>query len=57
MTMQENNLAIVEGETTMGAGGNVTEHTYDQAPNGHFTMRQTESLIVKKTAVFLRIMA
>ncbi len=52
-TLQDNGLAIIAGTNTMGAGGNVVDHQNDQAPNGHFTVRQTESLIVRKDGTYL----
>jgi C-terminal processing protease CtpA/Prc len=51
--LQDNGLAIIAGTNTMGAGGNVVDHKADQAPNGHFTVRQTESLIVRKDGTYL----
>jgi C-terminal processing protease CtpA/Prc len=51
--MQDNGLAVIAGTNTMGAGGNVVDHTNDQAPNGHFAVRQTESLIVRKDGSYL----
>ncbi|MFL5814546.1 MAG: S41 family peptidase [Bdellovibrionia bacterium] len=51
--MQDNGLAVIAGTNTMGAGGNVVDHTSDQAPNGHFAVRQTESLIVRKDGSYL----
>jgi C-terminal processing protease CtpA/Prc len=35
----------------MGAGGNVVG--YSQAPNSHFDVRQTESLIVRKDGSYI----
>jgi hypothetical protein len=43
--LQDNDLAKVMGTQTMGAGGNVVSHYY--APNSHFVLRQTESLIIR----------
>jgi C-terminal processing protease CtpA/Prc len=45
-TLQDNGMASVMGQRTMGAGGNVVNH--NQAPNSHLDLRQTESLIVRK---------
>ncbi len=44
--LQDNGMATVIGQRTMGAGGNVVNH--NQAPNSHLDLRQTESLIVRK---------
>lgn len=44
--MQDNGLAKIIGQNTMGAGGNVT--SYEQAPNSHAVLRQTESLVFRK---------
>jgi hypothetical protein len=44
--LQDNAMATVVGQRTMGAGGNVVNH--NQAPNSHLDLRQTESLIVRK---------
>jgi C-terminal processing protease CtpA/Prc len=44
--LQDNQMATVMGARTMGAGGNVV--AYNQAPNSHLELRQTESLIVRK---------
>ncbi len=51
--LQDNDRAIVMGTKTMGAGGNVVDHTFDQAPNGHFAVRQTESLVVRKDGSYI----
>lgn len=45
--IQDNNLGEVVGTRSMGAGGNVVNHT--QAPNSHLDVRQTESLMVRAT--------
>ncbi len=45
-TLQDNGMAKVVGNTTMGAGGNVVPHM--EAPNSHLILRQTESLIIRK---------
>lgn len=50
-TMQDNGLAKVVGTQSMGAGGNVVNH--DQAPNSHFSVRQTESLILRKDGSYI----
>ncbi len=44
--LQDNGMATVIGQRTMGAGGNVVNH--NQAPNSHLDLRQTESLMVRK---------
>ncbi len=44
--LQDNQMATVMGARTMGAGGNVV--AYNQAPNSHLELRQTESLIVRR---------
>jgi len=49
--MKDNGLATTVGAQTMGAGGNVVTHF--QAPNSHFIIRQTESLIVRTTGDYL----
>ncbi len=49
--LQDDGLAIVVGTQTMGAGGNVVG--YNQAPNSHFDVRQTESLIVRKDGSYI----
>ena len=46
--LQDNKMATVMGQRTMGAGGNVV--SYNQAPNSHLDLRQTESLIVRKVS-------
>jgi C-terminal processing protease CtpA/Prc len=46
--LQDNKMATVVGQRTMGAGGNVV--SYNQAPNSHLDLRQTESLIVRKVS-------
>jgi C-terminal processing protease CtpA/Prc len=45
--LQDNKMAVVVGSRTMGAGGNVV--SYNQTPNSHLDLRQTESLIVRKS--------
>ena len=49
--LQDNKMATVVGTRTMGAGGNVV--SYDQAPNSHLTLRQTESLMVRKDGSYI----
>lgn len=49
--IQDNKLGTVIGKNTMGAGGNVV--SYDQAPNSHATLRQTESLVIRKDGTYL----
>jgi C-terminal processing protease CtpA/Prc len=49
--LQDDGLALVVGTQTMGAGGNVVG--YSQAPNSHFDVRQTESLIVRKDGSYI----
>lgn len=49
--MKDNSLATVVGSNTMGAGGNVVEHR--DAPNTHLTVRQTESLILRKDGSYI----
>jgi C-terminal processing protease CtpA/Prc len=51
--MQDNGLAVVAGTKTMGAGGNVESHRFDQAPNSHFKVRQTESLVLRKDGTYI----
>ncbi len=46
--MKDNGLAVTAGTKTMGAGGNVNEHSNDQAPNSHFRVAQTESLTIRR---------
>ncbi len=49
--LQDNKLATIVGTQSMGAGGNVVG--YNQAPNSHFDVRQTESLIVRKDGSYV----
>lgn len=49
--LKDNGMATVVGTQTMGAGGNVVEHS--QAPNSHLILRQTESLILRKDGSFI----
>lgn len=51
--MQDNGLAVVAGTKTMGAGGNVESHRFDQAPNSHYKVRQTESLVLRKDGTYI----
>ncbi len=46
--LQDNGMAKSVGARTMGAGGNVVAHYF--APNSHFIVNQTESLIVRAKA-------
>lgn len=49
--MKDNKLATVVGSKTMGAGGNVVNHT--QAPNSNFDVRQTESLVLRRDGSYI----
>jgi len=49
--MQDNKLATVVGTQTMGAGGNVVNHT--ESPNAHLALRQTESLIIRADGSYI----
>lgn len=49
--MQDNHLATLIGEKTMGAGGNVVPHM--SAPNSGFILQQTESLILRKDGTYI----
>ena len=49
--LQDNGMATIIGTKTMGAGGNVVNHYF--APNGHFMVRQTESLILRKDGSYI----
>lgn len=49
--LQDAGLATIVGTRSLGAGGNVVG--YNQAPNSHFDVRQTESLFVRKDGSYL----
>lgn len=49
--MQDNDLGIVIGTNTMGAGGNVVMH--GQSPNGAMLLSQTESLMLRKDGTYV----
>lgn len=49
--MKDNALAMIVGSNTMGAGGNVVDHR--EAPNSHMTVRQTESLMLRKDGSYI----
>jgi hypothetical protein len=49
--MQDNKLATIMGSQSMGAGGNVVEHSW--APNSGLAVRQTESLIISPSGRYL----
>lgn len=49
--LQDNGVAKIVGTQTMGAGGNVVGH--NQAPNSHFDVRQTESLLLRKDGTYI----
>lgn len=49
--LQDNNAAIIVGTRTLGAGGNVVG--YNQSPNAHFDVRQTESLMLRKDGSYI----
>lgn len=49
--MQDAQLVTIVGTNSMGAGGNVVG--YNQAPNSHFDVRQTESLILRKDGSYI----
>lgn len=49
--LKDNNMATVIGTRTLGAGGNVVDH--NQAPNSHFDVRQTESLLLRKDGSYI----
>ncbi len=51
LVMQQNKAALIVGEKTMGAGGNVA--SFMQAPNSRADLRQTLSLIVKDNGSYL----
>lgn len=50
-TLKDNGMARVMGSKTMGAGGNVVNHY--EAPNSHLTVRQTESLMLRKDGSYI----
>lgn len=50
-TLQDNEMATLVGQTTMGAGGNVV--SYYQAPNSNMDISQTESLIVRQNGEYI----
>ena len=49
--LQDNKLATLVGQRTMGAGGNVV--SYMQAPNSNMDIRQVESLIVRSNGEYI----
>jgi C-terminal processing protease CtpA/Prc len=49
--LQDNGMAKIVGSQSMGAGGNVVDH--QMAPNSHLTVRQTESLILRKNGTYI----
>lgn len=49
--LQDNKLATIVGTRSMGAGGNVVG--YNQAPNSHFDVRQTESMFLRKDGSYI----
>ncbi|MBL7663919.1 MAG: hypothetical protein JNM93_02210 [Bacteriovoracaceae bacterium] len=49
--LKRNGLAVLAGQNTMGAGGNVVKHL--QAPHSHFEARLTESALVMEDGQFL----
>jgi C-terminal processing protease CtpA/Prc len=49
--IQDNQLGSVVGSRSMGAGGNVVN--YQQAPNSHLDLRQTESLVVRRDGTYI----
>lgn len=49
--LQDNKMATIIGARTMGAGGNVV--SYNQTPNSHLDVRQTESLILRKDGSYI----
>ncbi len=49
--VKDNNMGIIMGSQTMGAGGNVTNHGY--SPISKFILRQTESLILNQQGEYL----
>lgn len=51
--LQDNGLATVVGARTMGAGGNVVNSAPQSAPNSHFVVSRTESLIVRPNGQYI----
>jgi C-terminal processing protease CtpA/Prc len=51
-TLQDNGLATVVGDRTMGAGGNVVQIP-GMAPNSNLYLNQTESLILRKDGSYI----
>ena len=49
--LQDNKMATLVGQRTMGAGGNVVN--YMQAPNTNMDVRQVESLIVRSNGEYI----
>jgi C-terminal processing protease CtpA/Prc len=49
--LKDNQMATVVGAQTMGAGGNVVN--YAEAPNSNLSLRQTESLILRKDGSYI----
>lgn len=45
-TLQDNKMATLIGSDTLGAGGNVVTHR--QAPNSHFLVNLTESMVLRR---------
>jgi len=49
--LQDNQIGVVLGARTMGAGGNVVMHV--EAPNSHMRLAQTESLLLRADGTYL----
>lgn len=49
--LQDNKMATLVGQRTMGAGGNVVN--YWQAPNSNMDLRQVESLVVRSNGEYI----